>query len=527
MVRPFVGGIGLTVLFGTLRIVLSLVFVWLCKTLIDIVTGISEKPLDLYIGILLLLVISRIVVASAASYVEHYNVLKATNRLRFSTFSHVLSSKWYGKETFLSGDVVNRLEEDVRVVVDVLVSKFPQILVTLFQLVAASLYLMTLSPNLMWILVVLMILAVLCSKMFFRKIRILSNTIRTLDASLQQAMQENIQNRILVLTLFGIDKVLATVSSIQESFFKKSGERLNLNTTANISLRFGFMAGYASAFIWGILGIKDGTVTYGMMTAFLQLVNQIQIPILDVSRQIPSLIHSISSIERLMELMELSPEKKNSDVYFDNAPAISVKNIRFSYPGSDKMVFKDFSFDFPSGRMTVISGHTGSGKSTLVKILLALLEPSSGEVLIDGVGISPDTRCNFMYVPQGNTLMSGTIRENLLLANPDATEQQMTEALRAAVADFVFDSPDGLDTLCSEDGAGLSEGQSQRIAIARALLHKGNILILDESTSSLDVSTETKLLKNIFEGYHFKKTIIFISHRESVFEYADARLHLD
>jgi len=521
------GRVWLTILFGVLRIVLSLVFVWLCKTLIDIVTGVSQKPLDTYIVFLLVLVLSRIAVACLASYVEKYNVLKATNELRFSVFSHVLSSKWYGKESFLSGDIINRLEEDVRVVVDVLVSKFPQIIVTIFQLAAASLYLMTLSPKLMWILVILMFAAVLSSKMFFKKIRLLSTAIRKLDASVQQAMQENIQNRMLVLTLFGIDKILSKISRIQAEYIGKGRERLNLNTIADVSLRFGFMAGYASAFLWGILGIKDGTVTYGMMTAFLQLVNQIQIPILDFSRQVPTFIHSISSVERIMELKELPLEKKSSDIYFDNAPAISVKNITFAYTESTREVFSNFSFDFPAGKMTVISGHTGAGKSTLVKILLALLEPSSGKVMIDGHDVSPDTRCNFMYVPQGNTLMSGTIRENLLLANPDATDMQMLEALKAVAADFVFDSQEGLDMHCSEDGVGLSEGQAQRIAIARALLHKGNVLILDESTSSLDIDTETKLLQNIFEGYHRKKTIIFISHRESVFKYADARLHLD
>ena len=176
--------------------------------------------------------------------------------------------------------------------------------------------------------------------------------------------------------------------------------------------------------------------------------------------------------------------------------------------------------------MTVIMGPTGSGKSTLVKLIMGLLRPSDGEITVGGERSGVAVRGNFMYVPQGNSLLSGSIRENLLLANAEATEADMWRVLSQAKADFVKDLPEGLDERCGEVGSGLSEGQSQRIAIARALLHPGGILILDEATSALDAETEKELLENLYAAYHSTKTILFISHRDAVAGYSDSVLKL-
>jgi ABC-type multidrug transport system fused ATPase/permease subunit len=193
-------------------------------------------------------------------------------------------------------------------------------------------------------------------------------------------------------------------------------------------------------------------------------------------------------------------------------------------------VFEHFSYDFKPGTVTAIMGVTGVGKSTLTRLVLALLRPAAGSVTLydaeRSVQASPATRCNFRYVPQGNSLMSGTVRDNLLMANPSATEEELREALHLAVADFVLDLPDGLDTLCSEKGSGLSEGQAQRVAIARALLHSGGVLILDESTSALDRDTEDELLRRLSKKLSGGKTILWITHRESVTSIADAVLKI-
>ncbi len=206
----------------------------------------------------------------------------------------------------------------------------------------------------------------------------------------------------------------------------------------------------------------------------------------------------------------------------EGAPDVEVSHVCYSYPDSSETVLNDFSCAFPAGSFTVVAGPTGAGKSTLIRLILGLLTPSGGDIRIGGEKAGAALRGNFMYIPQGNSLLSGTIRSNLQLAAPAATEEQMRGALDTAMAQFVFDLPQGLDTPCGEVGSGLSEGQCQRIAIARGLLRPGGILILDESTSALDDDTEEKLLQNLCNSYHGRKTIIFISHRQAAVRYADA-----
>lgn len=526
MVKPLRKSLAVSVLIGLVRIAASLGFVWVCKALVDIATGESSSPLGLFIGILIGIMLLQILTSAAASYWENYISVNTQNKLRFDTFSHVLNSTWNGKETFNSGETVNRLQEDARVLTDLMCSRIPDVIVTLCQLVAASLFLLAMAPNLLWLLLVFMVVAVLGCRMFFKLLQELTRKIRSKDGEIQQYMQENLLNRVLVLTLEGSERVMEKLGWMQKDVRDNTVRRLNYNAIARGFMHFGFIAGYAAAFLWGVLGIKDGSVTYGMMTAFLQLVGQVQRPVADLSRHVPAFIHALVSVERIMDLQNLELEEQADPVMLPGAPGIEVKDLSFSYPDQRETVFEHFSYSFASGSMTVIMGPTGSGKSTLVKLIMGLLRPSEGSITVGGERSGVAIRGNFMYVPQGNSLLSGTIRENLLLANADASEEDMWLVLSQARADFVKDLPNGLDERCGEVGSGLSEGQSQRIAIARALLHPGGILILDEATSALDASTEKELLENLHEAYHSSKTILFISHREAVAGYSDSILRL-
>ena len=530
MARPVRGRMLVSVLIGLVRIAASLGFVWICKRLVDIATGVTDAPLPLHIGILLGIMLLQLVCSVSASAWESYNTVRTGNDLRAGTFERVLRSTWTGRETFRSGDAVNRLEEDVRVVTDLLCSRIPDVFITVAQLVAASAYLMWMAPNLLWVLIVLMGVAVVGSRLFFRKLRALTERIRRQEAEVQQLMQENLQKRLVVLTLIGAQRVLTRLGLLQKDVQGQTVTRLKYNAVARGFMMLGFMGGYAAAFLWGVLGIRSGAVTYGMMTAFLQLVGQVQRPIAELARQIPAFIHAATSVERLMDLQALEQEPDGEPVLLSGAPGIRCTGVRFAYPEREEPVLEGFNHDFTPGSFTVIMGPTGAGKSTLSRLVLGLLKPSAGSVELYGAeGHFPAgaaLRGNFLYVPQGNSLLSGTIRENLLLARADATEEDLLDALHTAVADFVYDLPDGLDTPCGETGSGLSEGQCQRIAIARALLREGGILILDEATSALDAETEALLLDRLYTRYHGAKTLLFISHREAISARADRILQI-
>ena len=535
MGHPLVGRILVSCIIGAVRIAASMAFVWVCKELVDIATGDSSADLRLHVGIMIGIMLVQILAATAQGWWEGMVVTRTQNAFRAKVFSHVLASEWHGREAFHSGDMVNRLEDDTRVIVDLLCTRVPDFIITIVQLLAASAFLFVLEPSLLWVLLILMPVAAIGSKMFFKTIRKLTSLIRAGDSRVQGHMQENLQQRVLVKTLGCEDKVTGKLDELQKDVMDNTIRRLNYNAGARGFLRFGFMAGYAAAFLWGVFGIKSGAVTFGMMTAFLQLVGQVQRPIADISRHIPAFIHSLTSVERLLELTELPLETNEGDILFKGAPGIRVEDVTFAYSDVPEgmpaqMVFEHFTHDFKPGTVTAIMGVTGAGKSTLTRLMLALLRPTSGSITVYddevSVPVSPATRCNFRYVPQGNSLMSGTVRDNLLLANPSATEEEMKEALHMAVADFIFDLPDGLDTLCSEKGSGLSEGQAQRVAIARALLHTGGVLILDESTSALDRDTEDELLRRLSKRLSGGKTIIWITHRESVTSIADAVLRI-
>ena len=508
------------ILIGMVRIGASLAFVWASKHLVDIATGVCDESIwngiYLFIGILAVQIATIIV----ANWWESFCEVKARNELRISTFAHVMKSRWDGRERFLSGDTTNRLEEDIRVVADLLICRLPGLVVTLLQLLAASAYLMMLAPNLLWVLLILMFSAVFGSKLFFRQLRKLMAKIRTRESELQQHMQESLQHRVLTLT--NVERVLEKFGWLQKDIEDNTRKRLNYNAVARGLMFLGFQAGHASAFLWGIFGILHGTVTYGMMTAFLQLVGQVQRPIAEFGRQVPAFIQALTSVERIIELEELEEEPSAKAITLKGAPAIEVSHIDYAYPDGDALVLKDFSCTFPAGTFTVISGQTGAGKSTLIRLILGLLKPQAGSITVGGHPAGSALRSNFMYIPQGNSLLSGTIRSNLQLAAPMASEEDIRTALDTAMAQFVFSLPKGLDTPCGEVGSGLSEGQAQRIAIARALLRPGGVMVMDESTSSLDAETEEKLLQNICNSYHGVKTILFISHRQAAAKYADA-----
>lgn len=527
--RNNAGRVAVRCLIGAVRITASLFFVWICKRLVDIATGNVEADLWKNIAFMVAIMLVQMATNIVASYYEGLILVKIENDLRERLFGRVMRSRMDSYGSMHSGDTVNRLETDIHTIAELIGTSLPDVIITLGQLSAASVFLFIMKPGLLWVLLSIMVVAVVASRLCFLKIRRLSAEIRENDARIQSYIQENILHRVLALTLIGVDRVVQNLGSLQGKLLASSIKRLNFNSVARVFMSLGFMCGYLSAFLWGVLGIHGGTVTFGMMTAFLQLVGQVQGPISQIARYIPAVIHSLASVDRLSELDSLRQESSVTPHHLKGLPGVQVSNLTFSYV-PEKPVLSNFSCSFAPGTMTAVMGPTGVGKSTLIKLILGLMDPVSGSISIsdgtDTIPAGPSARCNFLYVPQGNSMMSGTVRENFLMVNAQATEYQMRSALETACAEFVFDLPQGLDTPCQELGVGLSEGQAQRIVIARALLHSGQILILDESTSALDSATEERILTNLRSSITGKRTVIFITHRQTVADAADAVVRL-
>lgn len=508
----------------------SLLFVYVCKVLVDIATGASTSASNVYTIVLIACVGLRILLVGFNARLLNQNEVCLKNGLRRRLLVRLMGATPDGRVRRHSGDVLNRLGEDVRVVANLLGRVLPSLVSIVVQFVAAFIFLAHLEPLLAVSVVVIMPVCLLIARLFAVRIRRLTANIRQRDGEVQSHIQESLQHLVLVQTLERESWVEQRLYGMQQGLYRLVMERSRLSVYSRAMVNSAFSAGYAVAFLWGVNGIQKGTITFGMMTAFLQLVGQIQRPLVQMGQQLPGILHAMTSVDRLMELEDESEETDIEPITLPGCIGIRLEQVTYAYPGGQRIILDHFSHDFTPGSRTAIVGETGAGKTTLFRLMLALLQPESGRICLynnkEEVDISPAIRNNLVYVPQGNSLWSGTIRENLLLGNPDATEEEMFRMLEIAVADFVFDFPEGLDTPCSEQGGGLSEGQAQRIAIARALLRNGSVLLFDEFTSSLDEETELLLMQNLIHNLP-ERTMLFITHRQRIIDYCDAVVRIE
>lgn len=508
-----------SIVAGTFRIAASLAFVWLSKYLIDIASRQTDGNIAQGLAAMAGCMVLQLLLSSLAGRLYVRTEISLRNRLRHNLLEHILKSRWNGCEAFHSGDMLNRMEEDVYTVANLLAGVLPSACVALFSLAGAAAFLICLDARLALIVLLIMPLALLFSKLYMKRMRSLTRDIRTVDSRVQSHLQENLQHRILISALECTSMATDTMNSLQSGLKRLVMRRNTFSVFSGFMVQAGFAIGYVTAFAWGVYGLNAGTVTFGVLAAFLQLVAQVQRPVVELSRKLPAFINALTSAERISELVSAPLEEQGEPVVLAGRLGVCVENVTFAYSGNGRKVIEHFTHDFEPGSLTAVLGETGSGKSTLVRLLMALLQPCEGNITLYGenvpvaVPVSPLTRGNFVYVPQGNTLVSGTVRDNLLLGNPKADDTQMREALYMAAADFVDELPQGLHTSCGETGTGLSEGQAQRIAIARGLLRPGNIVLLDEPTSSLDSDTERILLERLSHAIK-DKTLIVTTHRE-------------
>lgn len=519
----------LNAIVGLLSVGVSLTQVWAVKHAIDVASGDEQGNIYMAVAFMGVLILIDFALNISGIWIRNLLGIKAQNRMQQRVLDRILRSEWRGKESRHSGDVLNRLEFDVTNVVNFLTETLPSALSVLAMFIGAFSYLASMEWRLAVLVAAMVPLFVLVSKIYIRQMRGLTRQVRDSDSKVQAFMQEITQNRMLVKTLESGGFMINRLESTQSELRRNVVRRTSFSVFSNFILNFGFTLGYLVAFLWAAVRMSAGTLSFGGMTAFLQLVAKIQGPARSLTKLVPAFVSVFTAAERLMELEEDPLEEQGDPIMLDAPCGVRLDNVSYAYQDGDSNVIDNLSFDFRPGCCTAILGETGAGKTTLVRMLLALLQPQSGSLHIynnvEERQLTPRLRANFVYVPQGNTLLSGTIRENLCLGKHNATDEEMREALIKSCAEFVFDLPDGLDTACAEKGGGLSEGQAQRICIARALLRNRSVMLFDEATSALDPDTERRLLKNILASHD--KTIIFITHRLAVVDYCDDVLRVE
>lgn len=525
--------IAASALVGTARVAVGLAFVALSKRAVDIATGQSEGNLTGCILGLAGALIAELICQAAGNRNTELTEAAMKDRLQQRVFGRLLAAPWEGREKFHSGDLLSRLTDDCRVAAECLCHTVPAIAIAATQLAGAFAFLWYFSRMLAVILLLLLPAFLLAGKVFYRRVRDLSRRIRETESRLQEQMQESLQHRILLIAYRQTRRAADAVRALHRERYRLIGRRTNITVYSRTAMTAGFEAGYLTAFLWGVAGLRNGTVTFGLMTAYLQLAGQIQRPIAELARLLPGVVQAHTALSRLAETEgpAAEPEEEEPEPAGEAGVAgVVMTDVTFGYPGMEKPVVDGFSHIFAPGSITALTGETGAGKSTLLRLMAALVRPQSGTIeLTDSEGVSQvsaATRSRIVYVPQGNSLMSGTIRSNLLTGKADATDEELREALHAAAAEFVYELDGGLDTPCGERGDGLSEGQAQRIAIARGLLRPGTILLLDEISASLDEATERVVMERLSER-RGRNTVIMVTHRSGVLPYCDAVVRLE
>ena len=522
---------GINAALGLLDVAVSLLSVWAVKRAIDVASHAVEGSIYWAVCIMGMLILAGFAINISGVWVRNILGIKAQNRMQQRMLDRILRSEWHGREKLHSGDVLNRLEFDVNNVVGFLTETIPNTISVIALFAGSFFYLFSMDPLLAALIVVMLPLFIMTSKIYVGHMRKLTREVRNSDSRVQSVLQETIQHRMLIKTMEKDEAMVDKLEGMQSELRHNVVRRTRFSVLSNLILNFGFALGYLVAFLWSALRMSAGTLTFGGMTAFLQLVAKIQGPARNLTKLVPAFVSVFTAAERLMELEENPLEEQGEPIDMsdrEGGVGIRISDVSYAYDDADGRVIDHLSFDFRPNTCTAILGETGAGKTTLIRLILALMRPTDGHVYIYNrekqMDMSPRMRCNIVYVPQGNTLLSGTIRDNLRMGRLDATDQEMMQALQTACAGFVSGLPHGLDTSCSEAGGGLSEGQAQRIAIARALLRTGSVMIFDEATSALDPDTERQLLANLLKDH--RHTIIFITHRPAVVDYCDQVLRV-
>lgn len=492
------------------------------RRFLDIATGAEQGNLNVQILFILGLILFQAVLNIICSYVRMRVTAKLEIQIRTGIFSTILRKKYHKIVYMHSGEILNRMTSDIDIVVGAVVGMIPQAISMFTKIGAGLIVLFVMDSGFTAVVLGIGVLVCICSRIYSRHFKYLHKEVQRTNGKVRSYIQECVENLMVIKSFTNEEAVCDKLKEFQSENYHIRVKRNTVSNLANTLLYVMFTSGYYAALVWGALQISVGAMTFGTLTAFLQIIQQIRIPFQNVSGLIPQYYSMQASAERLMEIEQMEEESfqpmlLNLSEFEKDFQAIIAEQVTVSYEDGAP-VLEQVSLRINKGDFAVIVGESGSGKSTLMKLLLQLITCEQGQLYFETaqgkIPIHAGTRNAFSYVPQGNMIMSGTIRENITFCNDKTDESAICNAAKAAdIWEYIKTLPQGLDTMLSERGEGLSEGQIQRIAIARALLNDAPILLLDECTSSLDKETERSVLQNLKKMSG--KTIICISHTEA------------
>lgn len=529
-IKRFLPAIIATALISAVTAVSYVVLALLTKKVLDIATGDAAGNLAAAGAALFAVIALQVTAGACQSLLNAYTNGKLTMSLREYLFTAICKKKYEDISPYHSGDILNRITSDVDTVVSSSVTIIPNSVSIFTKIIAGLGAMVFMNPILALIILLLGVTVPAIGRFISKKYKYMHKECQRTEGRTRSFMQECFENIVVIKTFASEGPFIKRLQRCMDDNFKLKIKRTGISIAATISLYTFFTIGYYAVLLWGAGGLSKGTLTYGTLMAFLQLISQLRAPLQNVSGILPQYYSAIASAERLTELEWLRDEtsllkSEDADKLKADFKSIEAKNLCFGYGA--KNILENCNFTAEKGDIIAITGESGSGKSTLFKLILGLYSPKSGSLTVNGeIPTDASVRPLFAYVPQGNMVLSGSIRDNISLCNPDVDEESIINAAKAAeIYDYIAALPDGLDTILSERGAGLSEGQIQRISIARALITEAPVLLLDEATSALDESTETRVLENIRRMTG--KTVLFITHRNTSLKACDKIMHIE
>ncbi len=531
--RPDVGRIVLLSVLTGASSAAAVVFALLTRQVVDIAVGDAQGNLWVYIGWLFGVLLMQIAIEVFNSQFNTRIAGRMEMRIKERVFTALFRKQWVDVSRFHSGELLNRLNADGHIVVTGVVGFVPKLVSLVTRLIACLTVLVILDGRFTAIMLGFGLLLLICSRAYGKRVKRLHKECQESDGKTKSFAQEALENWMMIQAFDGGDVVCGRLGERLMAHFTNLIRRNRWSTASHGVMHLLFSGSYYAALAWGAVRLMAGAISYGTLTAFLQIVGQIRQPFMSMSGLMPQYYNMLASAERLIELEDLSDEPRVAatiqEPWGKSLQALEIVDIHFAYE-ADHPVLTGASLTVRRGEFVALSGFSGIGKSTLFKLMLGFYVPQFGTLTAVTAGgrytLGASTRGLFAYVPQQSVLLSGTIRENIAFCCPDATEEMIWAAAQtAAIADVICALPGGLDTPLGERGAGLSEGQIQRLAIARAVLYDAPILLLDEATASLDEATEELVLRNL--RALTDKTCLCISHRPAALQVCDRVIHVE